>query len=258
MKAFSKIIAPYLRDKKPRSTGLTMVLDKGLGLSMAKDLVNIGSEYIDIIKLGWATPCLMKKSLVKEKVKIFRQAGISVGNGGTLLEIAYHRGELDEFFKEAKELGFDVIEVSNGIVPMPSKDKIEIIKRAKSEGFIVVSEVGRKDPLEDKKLSIEQRIDEALMDLGAGSFQVIIEAREAGKGLGIYNEKGEVNIETTKRLVEKIGIQHIMFEAPEKSQQVFLILLLGKDVNLGNIKPEDVIPLETLRQGIRGDTFGKV
>jgi phosphosulfolactate synthase len=125
-------------------------------------------------------------------------------------------------------------------------------------GFMVISEVGKKEPREDDKLTIEERITEAQNDLQAGVAQVIIEAREGGKSLGIYDDKGGVKEDMAQTLVKAIGVKNIMFEAPEKSQQAYLILHFGTDVNLGNIRTDDVIPLETLRCGIRGDTFGKV
>ena len=122
----------------------------------------------------------------------------------------------------------------------------------------MISEVGKKEPREDIKLSLQERIAEARSDLSAGASRVIIEAREAGKSLGIYDDTGGVKEDIAQSLVQEIGIERIMFEAPEKSQQTYLVLNFGPDVNLGNIRPDDVIPLETLRRGIRGDTFGKL
>ncbi len=134
----------------------------------------------------------------------------------------------------------------------------ELIKEAKELGFEVFSEIGRKDPLKDAKLTLEDRIEEAQYDMAAGACKIIIEAREGGKGLGIYDDKGSVKEEMVESLVSEIGVENIIFEAPDKSQQVHLILNLGINVNLGNIRPDDVIPLETLRRGLRGDTLGKL
>jgi len=125
-------------------------------------------------------------------------------------------------------------------------------------GFEVFTEVGKKNPLEDAGLTIDYRIEEAKSDLEAGATNVIMEARESGKGIGVYDKGGKVKEDMVKKLTEGIGLRNIMFEAPEKSQQAYLMLNLGHDVNLGNIKPEDVIPLETLRRGLRGDTLGKL
>jgi phosphosulfolactate synthase len=143
-------------------------------------------------------------------------------------------------------------------MPMSLDEKAGIIQKANQMGFYVISEVGKKDPVEDRKLSLEERVKEAKNDLAAGAHYVIIEAREGGKDIGVYDDKGGLKEDMAKSLMNEIGFENIMFEAPEKSQQARLILLFGADVNLGNIRPEDVIPLETLRRGIRGDTFGKL
>lgn len=245
------------RSEKPRSTGLTMVLDKGLGHYQAQDLMQV-APYIDIIKLGWATPRLFSEDVIKRKVELYMKHDIIVGNGGTLLEIAYDQRKVDAFLEYCRGIGLELIEVSNGIMPISPDEKAQIIKDANEKGFYVISEVGKKDPIEDRKLSLNDRVSEAGSDLNAGAHYVIIEAREGGKSLGIYDDKGGLKEDMAKILVEKIGLENIMFEAPEKNQQARLILLFGSDVNLGNIRPEDVIPLETLRRGIRGDTCGKL
>ncbi len=245
------------RCPKPRDRGLTMVLDRGIGLNHAEDLME-AEEYIDIIKLGWTTPRLLNRDRVIKKIALYKSRGIRVCNGGTLLEIVCLQKKLNEFFDHALDTGIDLIEVSNGAAEISPEEKSEIISMAKERGFSVISEVGKKDPAEDRKLSLDDRVAEALSDIRAGAGYVIIEARESGKDLGIYDEKGSLNRDMAFKLAESIGIDRIMFEAPEKSQQAGLIMMFGSEINLGNIKPDDVIPLETLRRGIRGDTFGKV
>jgi phosphosulfolactate synthase len=141
---------------------------------------------------------------------------------------------------------------------MGGEAKQKLIAQARSMGFEVVSEIGRKDPREDARLSMEERVEEAKSDMEAGASKIIIEAREGGKGLGIFDDRGDVKEDMVASLVEAIGPDNIIFEAPEKNQQTYLILKLGSMVNLGNIRPDDVIPLETLRRGLRGDTLGKV
>jgi len=244
------------RSKKPRTNGITMVLDKGLGWNAAQDLM-VAKEWIDVIKLGWGTALVFPEVFLKRKIKLYRENQIEVSNGGTLLEIAYSRGKTEEFFKKAKELGLTTIEVSDGKLNLSLEEKAKLIEEAVSCGFKVYSEVGKKNPEEDKALSLERRIEEAKNDLKAGASKVILEARESGK-LGIYNENGSVKESLVKKLVEKIGLHNIIFEAPQKKQQVWLILNFGSEVNLGNINPADVISLETLRRGLRGDTFGKI
>ncbi len=245
------------RTEKPRKQGLVMMLDKGLGLNLAKDMA-AAAQCIDIVKLGWATPRLFPEAFIKDKIQLYRDSGILVGNGGTLLEIAFQQGKVEQFLSYCKTLGLELIEVSNGVVPIRPEQKAEIIRRACAMGFSVSAEIGRKEPAEDRRLSLPDRVAEARRDLEAGAQYVIIEAREGGKNLGVYDESGGLKEDMARYLAEEIGIENIMFEAPEKNQQAELIMLFGRDVNLGNIRPEDIISLETLRRGIRGDTFGKI
>lgn len=257
MKAFEMIEIPS-REEKPRKTGLTILLDRGIGYHAACDLVEQAADYIDLIKLGWGTPRLISKETIKKKIKLYRDNQIMVGNGGTILEIAYQQGKVTEFLQSAREIGINSIEVSNGVVTINREDKQKLINQAKELGFEVFSEIGRKDPLEDAKLTLEERVEEAQNDMTAGASKIIIEAREGGKGLGIYDDNGGVKEEMVTSLVSEIGVENIIFEAPDKNQQVYLILHLGINVNLGNIRPDDIIPLETLRRGLRGDTLGKL
>jgi len=257
MKTFEMIAIPS-REEKPRKNGLTTLLDRGMGFHAASDLIEQAAEYIDLIKLGWGTVRLIPEETIKKKVTLYRDNQIMVSNGGTILEIAFQQNKTSEFFQSAKKIGINSIEVSNGVVSIPGKDKQSLISQAKELGFEVFSEIGRKDPHQDAKLTLEDRIDEAHHDLAAGASKIIIEAREGGKGLGIYDDKGRVKEEMVASLVSEIGVDNIIFEAPDKNQQGYLICTLGINVNLGNIRPDDVIPLETLRRGLRGDTLGKV
>ena len=257
MKQAFEFIKIPVRSEKPRTKGLTMVLDKGLGLHQVEDLME-AAPYIDIIKLGWGTSRLFSEKTIRAKVELYKKHNIYVGNGGTFFEIAHTQGKTEQFFNYCREIGFNLIEISNGSISLSSQTKSEAIRLAASLGFRVISEVGKKEPREDDKLTVEERIAEAQSDLQAGASQVIIEAREGGKSLGIYDDKGSVKEDMAQMLVKAIGVENIMFEAPEKSQQAYLILHFGTDVNLGNIRTDDVIPLETLRCGIRGDTFGRV
>jgi phosphosulfolactate synthase len=257
MKMAFEIIDLLARSEKPRQQGLTMVLDKGLGLNQAEDLME-AAAYIDIIKLGWGTPRLFSEKLIHKKVALYKKHDIYVGNGGTLFEISHTQGKTADFFAYARNIGMNIIEISNGVTSLSLAEKARAIQKAKQMGDRVISEVGKKEPSEDVKLSLQERIAEAQSDLQAGASHVIIEAREGGKSLGIYDDKGAVKEDLAQSLLDAIGFEHIMFEAPEKSQQAYLILNFGSDVNLGNIRPDDVVPLETLRRGIRGDTFGKL
>jgi len=256
-KAF-EIIDVVNRAEKPRDVGLTMVLDKGLGYHTAQDLMEYASEYIDIIKLGWGTHRLCSEEVVRRKIQLYTDNSILVSNGGTLFEIAYLQRKIDKFFEYARQVGLSSIEISDGSIRISREERSEIIRKCKNMGFEVFTEVGKKDPLEDAGLTIDYRLQEAKSDLDAGATKVIMEARESGKGIGVYDKEGKIKEDMVQKLTEGIGLKNIMFEAPEKSQQVYLILNLGPDVNLGNIKPEDVIPLETLRRGLRGDTLGRL
>ncbi len=183
MKSFDMIAIPP-REEKPRKRGLTNVLDKGLGYYAALALVEQAAEYIDLVKLGWGTARLITEETIKKKIGLFTGNGVSVGNGGTFLEIAHRQGKVRDFFQTARRIGLNVIEVSNGVVPMGIEAKQKLISEARSMGFDVISEIGRKDPREDALLSVEERIEEAKRDMEAGASRIIIEAREGGKGLG--------------------------------------------------------------------------
>ena len=245
------------RTEKTRDKGITMVLDKGLGSNAAEDLMEY-ADYIDVIKLGWGTPRFCSEEKIKEKIKLYTKNGILVSNGGTLFEIVRSAKKIDQFINYAKKLGFTLLEISSGITNISREDKEIYIKRAKELGFDIFTEIGKKDPTEDIKLTIKQRIDDAKRDLELGSSKIIIEARESGKGIGVFDRDGNVKEDMVKELVQGIGLDNILFEAPLKNQQVYFILNFGHDVNLGNIQSEDVLALETLRRGFRGDTFGRL
>jgi len=254
--AFDFIDIPK-RSEKPRTKGFVMVLDKGMGLEQIQSLMP-AAAYIDIVKLGWGSVRLFSEFFIREKIALYKRHDILVSNGGTFLEVAYLQNKVDQFLEYCKTIGLEALEVSNGVISMDRSAKAAIIRKAASMGFFVMSEVGKKDPAEDHQLSLQDRVSEAKSDLEAGARFIIIEAREGGKSLGVYDDTGALKQEMARFLAEKIGIENIMFEAPEKSQQTQLMLLFGREVNLGNIRPDDVIPLETLRRGIRGDTFGKL
>jgi phosphosulfolactate synthase len=166
--------------------------------------------------------------------------------------------KLDEFFEEARMLGFPAIEISDGSTSISHDDKLECITRARQEGFEVLSEVGKKNPELDKELTLEERIGCMQDELDAGSSLVIVEAREGGKNIGIFDKAGNAKEDEIDIILENINPDKILWEAPNKDQQVFFILKLGNTVNLGNVSSDDITSLETLRQGLRGDTVGKI
>ena len=235
-----------------------MVLDKGLGLETAESLMNISGEYVDYLKFGWGTSIVHEQDIIKAKVRMYLDHDITPYTGGTLFELAYMNDKLDEFFKEAHNLGFPAIEISDGSTNISHDDKLDCIKRAKREGFEVLSEVGKKNPELDKELALEERIGYMQDELDAGSSLVIVEAREGGKNIGIFDKAGNAKEDEIDVILDKINPNKILWEAPNKDQQVFFILKLGNTVNLGNVSSDDITSLETLRQGLRGDTVGKI
>lgn len=232
-----------------------MVLDKYLGIQGTQDLIETAGSYVDVVKLGWGSCVLYPTSVLEKKVTLLRQANIDVCPGGTFLEIAFEHGTVEQVLKTARDIGFNAIEISNGIHPqMKRKDKLDMIKLAVSMGFITSSEVGKKLPQEDGAMSYKQRIQEVREDLVAGAKKVIMEARESGT-VGIFKPDGKINSELAYELFQHVDPDCILWEAPLKEQQVWLLRQLGSEVNIGNVAPTDVLSLESMRHGLRADTF---
>jgi phosphosulfolactate synthase len=238
---------------KPREIGLTAVLDKGLGLRAMHDLIELSGSYIDVVKFGWGTSVLYPPQTLMDKIALVRAAGIAVCPGGTLLELAWANARTEAFFAFAEDVGFTTIEVSDGTYNMPRHVKLALIERAVRLGFRVVSEVGKKNPENDAQLTSVQRVAMVRQELEAGAWKVIVEGRESGT-VGIYDAHGAVQGELADALVAALGVTSLVFEAPQKSQQVWLIQRYGAQVNFGNIPPEEVLSLTTLRCGLRSDT----
>ncbi len=256
MKSFNFLLKE--REEKPRQKGITMVLDKGLGLETAESLMNISGDYVDYLKFGWGTSIVHEQDIIKDKVAMYKSHNITPYTGGTLFELAYMNDKLEEFFQEAHDLGFEAIEVSDGSTTISHDKKLECIESAKKDGFEVLSEVGKKDPGLDKELSLDERIEYMQNELEAGSSLIIVEAREGGKNIGIYDKAGNAKEDEIDYILNNFDGNKILWEAPNKDQQVFFILKLGNDVNLGNVSTDDITSLETLRRGLRGDTVGKI
>ena len=256
MKSFNFLLKE--REEKPRQKGITMVLDKGLGLETAESLMNISGDYVDYLKFVWGTSIVHEQDIIKDKVAMYKSHNITPYTGGTLFELAYMNDKLEEFFQEAHDLGFEAIEVSDGSTIISHDKKLECIESAKKDGFEVLSEVGKKDPGLDKELSLDERIEYMQNELEAGSSLIIVEAREGGKNIGIYDKAGNAKEDEIDYILDNFDGNKILWEAPNKDQQVFFILKLGNDVNLGNVSTDDITSLETLRRGLRGDTVGKI
>jgi phosphosulfolactate synthase len=242
------------RSSKPRSTGLTMVIDKGMGIHRLEDLIRSSSDYIDLIKLTFGTSAFYGKEFLKEKTALITSAEIDVMPGGTFLEIAIWQKELEKYLDRAKELGFSAVEISDGTIDMDLNTRKHAISRARDWGFKVITEVGKKDPKEAIALSQVHKL--IAEDLSDGAAKVIIEAREAGKGVGIFDADGKIKLEEVEGIIAGVkDMNTIMWEAPLKNQQQALIIRCGTNVNLGNIPPDEILALEALRQGVRGDTL---
>lgn len=239
---------PY-RESKPRNHGITMVMDKGLSLRQAEDLVDVAGDLIDFVKLGFGTSLFTGR--VREKVDVYKKSGIRVYVGGTLFEAYALRNQIESYLKWIDYLGCNAVEISDGSMEMDHDEKCSYIRRFSDE-YYVLSEVGSKDA----SVNIETAlwVSMTIKEIDAGSGLVIAEARESGT-VGIYDKAGKANTDLIESLTDAAGADRIMWEAPLKSQQAWFINLLGAGVNLGNIAPDEIIALETLRTGLRGDTF---
>lgn len=245
------------RTKKPRNHGLTMIIDKGLGLNEAKDLFSVAGEYIDFLKLGFGTSALYSQGLLEEKISLTKGFGIEVYPGGTFLEIAIMQNKLKEFIKMAGEIGYSTIEVSDGTINFSQEVRERAISMALDAGFKVLAGVGKKD-LQDK-VKIGHYLKQIKRDLDCGAYRVIIEGRESGVSAGFYDDRGQFIGDEPEQILSAAGDQRLLiWEAPLKRQQQDLIARFGPNVNLGNIPVNEALALEALRVGLRGDTLRPV
>jgi len=237
------------RTVKPRTEGVTMVMDKGISLRQAEDFLSASSDYVDFVKLGFGTSIISKN--LREKIKLYHEAGMKVYVGGTLFEAFVVRNEFDNYIKYVSDLGLQCAEVSDGSITLPHDKKCEYIHTL-SKHFTVVSEVGSKE--EGVIIHPARWTSMMQKELEAGANKVIAEARESGT-VGIFHKNGSAHTLLINRIVQKVKLNNIIWETPQKSQQVYFLKMFGANVNLGNIAVDDAIPLETLRLGLRGDTF---
>jgi phosphosulfolactate synthase len=244
-------LLPFIpeRPSKPRNSGITMVMDKGLSIREAEDFMSVGSEYTDYVKLGFGTSLITPG--FEKKIALYKKAGVIPYFGGTLFEAFLIRNMFEEYIDFLDKYEIDLVEVSDGSYDFEHKRKLEYISRLAKRGT-VISEVG------SKKKNVVYTPDEwvAMMkaELIAGSVKVIAEARESGT-TGIYNEDGSINDKIICGIADHVKLENVIWEAPLKSQQAWFIKHFGANVNLGNIASTEIIPLETLRLGLRGDTF---
>jgi phosphosulfolactate synthase len=237
------------RTEKPRNEGITLALDKGYSVRQAEDFCETASEYTDIVKLGWGTSYVSKN--LDEKLEVYKKYNIPVYFGGTLFEAYVLRDQLDAYVELLKRYELQYAEVSNGTIWLSENKKLDIISRL-SEQFTIFSEVGSKNP--DDIIPPYKWVKMINNELKAGAWKVICEARESGT-VGVFRPNGEVRSGLIDEIVDQISPDKLLFEAPQKEQQVWFIKKFGSNVNLGNIQPSEVISVETLRLGLRSDTL---
>ncbi|MFI5219221.1 MAG: phosphosulfolactate synthase [Bacteroidia bacterium] len=237
------------RSVKPRNSGLTMVMDKGISLREAEDFVSVAAKYVDIVKLGFGSGVVTPN--LEEKIAVYRKADIAVYFGGTLLEAYIVRNQFDDYLKLIEKFKITHVEISDGSITLPHTQKCDYIKQLKKYA-VVISEVGSKE--EGIIIHPVKWIEMMQKELEAGVWKVIAEARESGT-VGIYRPNGKAHVVLINKITAKVAPENIIWEAPLKSQQAYFIQHFGANVNLGNIAPNEVISLETLRLGLRSDTF---
>jgi phosphosulfolactate synthase len=236
------------RPGKPRAAGLTHVLDKGLPAPQTRALLEAAGEFVDIWKFGWGTAYLDRE--LTTKLALLAEHGVRACLGGTLMEIAWSQGRVEECLRWAEDAGVPLVEVSRGVMPMPLADKARLIARA-AGSFTVLAEVGRKHP--GRQLHLGEWKSEVSDDLAAGAWLVVTEGRESGT-VGTYDASGAVIEEVVDAVAGVAGHERILFEAPRRDQQAWCINRFGPEVNLGNVALEDVVNVEALRLGLRADT----
>ena len=242
---------PYIpeRSAKPREKGVTMMMDKGLSLNEVENFIQASGHLTDIVKFGFGTAYVTTD--LKEKLKLYREAGIRPYFGGTLFEAFYARGKFNDYLKVLDQYDLDLAEISDGSIIIPHDEKCELIRKI-AKDRTVMSEVGSKDS--GIIISPAKWIKMMKTELEAGSWKVIAEGREAGN-VGVFRPNGTAHTFLINRIIANVAPEKILWEAPQKNQQVWFIKLFGAEVNLGNIGPNEMIPLECLRLGLRGDTF---
>jgi phosphosulfolactate synthase len=237
------------RTPQPRSSGLTMVMDKGLSINQVKDFMSVNGPHVDIVKLGFGTAFVTPN--LREKIEVYHSYNVPLYFGGTLFEAFLIRNQMDDYINVCKDYGISYIEVSDGSITIPHAEKCGYIEKL-TKHATVLSEVGSKDATHI--MAPYKWIELMRAELEAGSSYVIAEAREAGN-VGIYRGSGEVREGLVQEILTQIPAEKIIWEAPQKAQQLYFLELIGCNVNLGNIAPNEVIPLEAMRIGLRGDTF---
>lgn len=246
------------RLRRPRVTGVTMVIDTGLGLSAMGDILDLAAEHIDQWKFGFGTSALMPRTALEAKLSLLRERDILSYPGGTLLEAAVVQEHCRVFMTRAAELGFGAVEISEGTIDLPGERRRRMIDCARNAGLQPITEVGRKDPA--RQPVADELAAQVLRDLDWGAAWVIIEGRESGQGVGIYDRAGDIRSSFLDEVTRLVGdaASRLIWEAPLRAQQAYLVCRFGANVSLGNIPPHECLALESLRCGLRFETFAAV
>lgn len=258
--AWDPIIESLIGDRtqKPRTAGVTMVLDTGTGLGLLRDTLEMAGHCIDHWKFGFGTSVFLTRKVLQQKLALLAEHDILSLPGGTLLEVALVEHHCRDYMKHAKTLGFGAVEVSDGTIPMPAFRRRNIIHCALDAGLVPITEVGKKDPRQQPPAA--EIAEQALQDLEDGARWVVVEGRECGRAVGIYGEHGQVIDEAVTTICRTLGTaaDRLVWEAPLKDQQAYLIRRLGTNVGLGNIHPDQLLAVEALRCRLRFDTMRPV
>ncbi len=251
----SQLVDPsQTRATKPRTTGMTMVIDTGIGSIAFQDTVETAGKFIDFIKLGFGTSALYSPEHLSAKVACGRQHGVVVYPGGTFLEVALAQGLEEEYFRFVSGVGFSLIEISDGTIELPLSVRRRLIREAQERGFFVITEYGKKAAGSQIEVTHLQEVVE--MDWDCGALFTIIEGRESGKGVGVFDQDGKSDERLVREIIGNLSQpERLIWEAPQKDQQIYFLKTLGRQVNLGNIAIQDIYSLESLRRGLRSDTF---
>lgn len=244
------------RLKKTDQLGITMLIDKGISVKWFEEFLEQSRKFVHYIKLGFGTTMLYPPEILQKKLQIAKNAGIILYPGGTLFEIACHQGVLRDLFNYLKKIGFHHLEISDGTIELPAAMRKKLIKEAIHEGFAVITEFGKKAV--GSRFEVDELKRTLYSDLESGASYVIVEGRESGKDVGIYDENGSIDLNFLHKIEQMIPEEmrnYLIWEAPKKNQQIALIHFWGRNVNMGNIQFEDAFNLECLRRGLRFDTF---
>ncbi|MFZ7130957.1 MAG: phosphosulfolactate synthase [Eubacteriales bacterium] len=241
------------RTEKPREKGITFISDFGFGLNRVEDFIGIAGDYVDRVKIAFGSVATYKEDYLRKKIELLKAADIDINPGGTCGEIAMFYDAFDSYLDRIKALGFNTVEVSDGTIQITDDQRELMIKKSIDSGLKVVSEIGKKD--ERDNLLIDETLRQIERDIKFGVKKVIIEARGTAKGIGLFDSNGKVKESEVDMIAKYVDIDNIIWEAPQKPGQVYFVNKFGPNVNLGNVRPDEIIAVESMRRGLRGDTW---